>query len=344
MSAPDSPNRLSLALPIDVIRRIDVTVSDAQIADDQPLSTAGDYDAFAAAIEDAEGEFKRMVGLSSRVSREGIPGRRETYEEQTYAISGHKLTKGTFTGVWTDYLPEEQHLVLANDRLLPFDSEEGDEVYFYQGLNTDGDTWVNLTDEEGDIWQFIDHRRGKFVFDPYQLTEFILDDLTGTYRTLPTFLKEMRFAISYRHGILDRSSSQVGQTELGASLTDSETGLVSVGDVEVLSRGRVSSTAILRIGSEYVTAEYDRAAGDIDIIERGVRGTDAVAHDSGETVMYVPPEYRKAVAARAGMDIATSQRYRAWLPDADDSMDREAVIGELESVWMGIVDALGSGD
>lgn len=339
-----SPDRLSLALPIDVIRRIDVTVSEGQIDANQVLSSGQDYDAFASAIEDAEGEFKRLVGLSSRVQREGIPGKRETFEQPTYKTSGHKLTKATFTGVWSDYLPEQQTIPLKNNRILPFDSAENDAVYFYTGLDTDGSSWEDITDEEGDAWAILDHRDGVFTFDPYHLVDDVIDYNLGGVRSMPSFLKRFRFAISYRHGILDRDSSQVGQTALTNSLTSGQTGGVAVDDVDVLSEGRVSSTAIIRIGPEYVTAEYDRDNGEVDIIERGVRGTEAVAHDAGETVMYVPPEYRKAVAARAGMEVATSARYSEWIPNADDSMDREAVIAELEATWNGIVDALGGTD
>ena len=336
-----SPNRLSLALPLDVIRRIDVTVGESQIDANQVLSSGQDYDAFASAIEDAEGEFKRLVGLSSRVTREGIPGKRETFEQPTYKTSGHKLTKATFTGVWSDYLPEQQTIPLKNGRVLPFDSNEDDAVYFYTGMDTGGSDWIDITDEQGNAWDIIDHRNGMFTFDPYTLVDEVLDVTTSGLRSVPTFLKRFRFAISYRHGVLDRDSSQVGQTGLTNSLDSSQTGGVAVDDVDVLSQGRVSSTAVLRIGPEYVTAEYDRANGEVDIIERGVRGTEAVSHSAGETVMYVPPEYRKAVASRAGMEVATSSRYSEWLPDADDSMDRSEVIAELEATWTGIVDALG---
>jgi hypothetical protein len=340
MSA-QSPNRLSLALPVDVIRRIDVTVSNAQLSTDTVLNSADDVDAFASAIEDAEGEFKRRVGLSSRVSRVGIPGQRETFEQATYKTSGHKLTKATFSGVYSDYLPEQGDILLENNRVVPFDSTEDDAVYFYTGLDTDGDTWQDITDEEGEVWQLLDHRNGRFTFDPDALVDEVVGGVGGL-RSMPSFLKRFRFAISYRHGILDRDSAQVGQTDLGQSIDDSQTGGVSVDDVAVLSRGRVSSTAILRIGREYVTAEYDRAAGEVLIQERGVRGTTATSHDSGETVMYVPPEYRKAVASRAGMEIATSSRYTDWLPDTEDSMDRPQVVDELEATWDGIVNALSS--
>ena len=338
-----SPDRLSLALPIDVVRRFDATISESQIDANQVLSSGQDYDTIASAIEDAEGEFKRLVGLSSRVSREGIPGKRESFEQPTYKTSGHQLTKATFSGVWTDYLPEQQDIRLENTRILPFDTAEDDAVYFYQGLDAD-ERWTDISDKQGEVWDILDHRDGVFTFDPYALVDEVVGVNLHGISTTPSFLKRFRFAISYRYGILDRDSSQVGQTDLADSLTASQTGAVAVDDVDILSRGRVSSTAVLRIGSEYVTAEYDRPNGDLDIIERGVRGTEAVDHDAGETVMYTPPEYRKAVAARAAMDIATSARYSEWLPNTDDSMDREAVIAELEATWTGIIDALGGGE
>jgi hypothetical protein len=341
MSASASPDRLSLALPVDVMRRIDATIGGGQIDADQPLGSGDDYDTIAAAIEDAEGEFRSEVALSARVSREGIPGRRETFEQPTYKVSGHKLTKGTYTGVWTDYLPEEQSIMLQYGRVLPFDATQDDAVYFYRGLRGDSDDeWVDITDEQGDIWTIVDNRSGRFAFDPYQLVEYVLDDYAGDYRSFPSFLKRMRFAISYRHGVLDRSSEQVGQTTLSTSLSDAETGAVSVADVDVLSTGAVGRSAILRVGTEYVSATYDRAAGDITILERGVRGTDPVAHDADESVMFVPPEYRKAVASRAAAEVATSARYSAWLPDADDAMTRSELVGRLDDTYSRIVDAL----
>jgi len=322
------------------MRRIDATVDESQIDAAQVLSSADDYDTFASAIEDAEGEFKRLVGLSSRVSREGIPGKRESFEQLTYKVSGHHLTKATFSGVWTDYLPEQQDIPLANGRVLPFDTAEDDAVYFYQGLDADN-AWTEISDDQGDVWDIVDHRGGVLAFDPYDLIDEVYGGVGDGVNLTPSFQKRFRFAISYRHGILDRDSSQVGQTALTNSITDTQTGTVAVDDVDLLSRGRVSSTAVLRIGSEYVTAEYDRGAGEIDIIERGVRGTDNVSHSSGVTVMYVPPEYRKAVAARAAMDLHAAGRYSEFLPDTDDSMDREEVIGQLEGTWQGIVRALG---
>jgi len=336
-----TPDRLSLALPVDVMRRIDATVGGAQIEADQPLGSGDDYDTIASAIEDAEGAFRSEVELSARVSREGIPERRETFEHATYKTSGHKLTKGTFTGVWTDYLPEQQSIMLQYGRVLPFDATTGDAVYFYRGIQSDGsDSWVDLTDERGAIWEILDHRSGRFTFDPTTLTEYVLDSYTGSYQSVPTFLKRMRFAVSYRHGVLDRSSEQVGRTTLDATLTASETGGVAVDDVEVLSSGAVGDTAILRVGTEYVSATYDRVAGEVTILERGIRGTEAVDHDADEAVMYVPPEYRAAVAARAAAAVTSSARYSAWLPDADDAMSRTELVSQLEDHYAGIVDAL----
>lgn len=334
-------DRTSLALPIDVLRHIDATIGQANIDADAVLNSPDDRDVYLSAIEDAEGEFKRRVGLNARVTTVGIPGRRETFEQLSYSISGHKLQKGTFTGTWTDYLPEEKRIPLDNQRVLPFDSAEGDAVFFYTGLQGDGDPWQDVTDRENELWAIIDNVGGWFYFHPYELAQYILAELDVGISTVPSFIREMRFAISYRHGVLDRSSSEVSQTALSASLDDSTTGGVAVADVEVLSSGRISDTAILRIGREYVAATYDRDAGEIVIEQRGVRGTGEQQHDAGETVMYVPPEYRKAVASRAAGDAASAARYSDWLPDTEDSLDRDDMIDLLTQDWEDIVGTLG---
>jgi len=300
-------DRLSLAIPIDVARAFDSTVSQAQIGADTFQSSTDDTDLLASMIEDAEDEWRVMTDDTMQISRVGVSGQRTTFEQATYKISGHKLTKATFTGVTTEYLPDEDYIMLEQSNILPFDSSAGDAVYFYKGLDETGDGWEEITDDENDVWQILDYREGRFVFQPTRLREEYFDTFGSAFGSVPSALKHLRFAISYRYGALGGSRGRATSTELGAGLTDTETGT---------------------------------ANDQMNIVERGVRGTTATSHDSGDRVQYTPPAIRKAVASRAGMQLIGSSQYQDWLPDTESSLDKGDVYDNLESVWTTTVDAM----
>jgi len=334
-------DRLTYCLPVDVTRQFDSTVTQAQLSNSTFQNSPDDNDLLAGMIEDAEAEFNNATDDQLKIGRQGQQGNRNTYEQPSYKVSGHKLTKGTFTGVWSDYLPQEKVIMLDKQGIIPFDETAGDEVYIYRGLSGDGSRWENVTDERGDMWDILDNVSGKFVFSPVETAEYLLDLHTGTLaRGVPSFLRRIRFAVSYRYGGLGGSRSRPTRTELAESLTDTQTGTVNVADGDNFPTGGSSGSVNVLINREYLRVDPDPANDSMEIIERGVRGTAAESHANGDRVQHTPPAVTKAVSARAAMQLVRSGRYSEWLPDTEDSLDKSDVISELEATWETTVDAL----
>ena len=331
-----SASRLSLALPIDVARAFDSTVTQTQLSNNTFQASTDDRDLLASFIEDAEGEFRDRVDASFQEGRAGVEGDRETYPQITYKVSGHNDFKRQFTGVGSVYDPEEVTKDLPDDRILPFDSAAGDEAYIYRGLggSASGDEWEDVTADYGDTWGIVDNRSGTVAFHPTLLLQSMRGASgqgIGLYRSR---LKHLRFAISYRYGTLGGSRGFAGATTLGTSLTTGDTGSTSVADASRLpDAGGIGGSLILLIGEEYVRATVDPSADTIDILERGVRGTDAASHSSGDRVQYTPPSIRKAVVARAAMALIQAGRYSAFLPDSEDALDKSEMFDNFETTW-----------
>jgi hypothetical protein len=329
--------RLRLALPIDVARLFDSTVTQAQINSDTfPPSNDSD-DLLASMIEDAENEFHQLTDSQMKLSTVGVEGQRETFEQPTYKISGHRTFKARYTGVFSDFDPDEKRIELENERLLPFDKAEGDRVYIYNGIGDGVNTWEDITDDQGDMWAILDHRRGTFVFDP----EFAYEQIVGTRDGVSTVSAaardSVRFAIRYRYGGLGGTRSTTATTSLDQSLTSSSTGSVDVTDA-----GRLPGTSevVVKIGREYLSIRPDPTADTVEILDRGVRGTTAASHDADDEVQYTPGGVRKAVAAHAAENLVTSGRYQGYLPDTEDDLDRGDMLDQFSEMWDTTIAAL----
>lgn len=333
-------DRLSLAIPIDTARLFDSTTTQPQIDSDIFQGSSDDDDLLASYLEDAADEFRALTDDAMRVSRVGVADKRETFENATYKVSGHKLTKGTFTGTWTDFLPEQQSIMLDNQRVLPFDSAAGDAVYLYQGLAESGDSWEDVTDHEGEMWEIVDHTAGRFAFSPIDIAETVMTGRPTAFGRVPEFLKRMRFAISYRYGGLGGSRGRASETTLDASLTDTQTGTVAVADGTAFPTGNAGGSIIVLIGTEYLEVLPDPANDQMDVLTRGVRGTVGQSHSSGDRLTYTPPSVRKAVASRAAMTLIDSGRHAAWLPSEDDSISKDMMVGDFKETWNRTVEAL----
>lgn len=336
--------RTSLALPIDVARVFDATVSTTQITSDTFQNSTDDTDLLYSYIEDAEDEFRSLTDNSMRVSRVGVAGQRETYEQVTYDASGHNAYKRNYTGVTSDYEFEEVTTSLAQGRILPFDSTLGDQAYFYRGLSgqtgSGGDQWEDVTSEIGNSWDIINYADGRVVFTPSELWKAQHATTHGISLTGAGRQRELRFAISYRYGGLGGSRASATETTLDTALTTGDTGATAVGDGSGFPIGNNSGSIIVLIGEEYLEVVPDPANDSMDIISRGVRGTTASSHSSGDRVVYTPPSVRKAVASRAGMQLITSGRYSEWLPDTDDTIDKSEMSDMLEATWDRTIKAL----
>lgn len=338
------PDRLSLAVPVDVAHLFDSTVSQAQINADTFQNSGDDPDLMASWLEDAEDEFRQRTDEDMRIGRVGVAGQRETYEHATYKLSGHKAYRQSFSHYTFDYDYEEVQINLNNDRVLPFDPTAGDEVYVYRGLGGStsvgtSDAWEDITDDEGEIWAVLDHADGTLAIHPLMLHRALMN----RYNSLPggnQRLQKLRLAVSYRYGALGGDRDRAARTDLATSLTDSETGTVAVADGSRFPTGQAAGSIVVLVDREYMSVVPDPSNDQMDIIERGVRGTTAAAHDSGDSVKYTPPAVRKAVAARAGMQLTQSDRYRQWLPDTESDMDAGTVYDNLETIWSNTVESL----
>ena len=333
-------DRLTLALPIDVARQFDHTVTQTQLESNTFQGTADDRGVLAGHIEDAEDEFRQRADLATAIAREGVPGDPETYERRTHKVKGHEAFKASWSRSARDYRPTEVEVDLDHGRVLPIDPAEGDEVRIYRGMGgSTADAWEDVTDAQGDVWDIVDHRAGTLVLHPAEIHRATRRNRQGIGVTGGQ--RKVRVAVCYRHGGLGRGRSLIRSTELAAGIDDTETGGVAVDDVEVFPVGVAGGSLVLLIGEEYVTATADHESGEITIQERGVRGTDAAGHDSGDRVQYVPPSVRKAVAARAGMALIQAGRYSAWLPDADDEVGKSDMLAELRDTWETTLAAVG---
>ena len=333
--------RLTLALPIDLARTFDHTVTQTQLQNNTFQGTPDDRDVLSGIIEDAEDEFRQQADTDMRVSRVGVAGRMETYEQVTYEVSGHRAFKRSFSRVGSNYRPTEVTKNLRHARVLPFDKSEGDEAYLYRGLGGShgggSDEWDDVTDYAGDTWDIVDHASGTVVFHPIELARALVPSGRGV-SMYGGRLRELRLAISYRYGALGGSRGTATQTELGESVNTSKTGTVSVADGSGFPVGQGS--IIVLVGEEYMEVEPDPSNSSMNVVSRAVRGTEAAAHSSGDRVQYTPPSVRKAVAARAGMSLIQSGRYSAWLPDEDDAISKNDLLDRLEATWKQTVEAM----
>lgn len=331
--------RLSLCLPVDVPRdAFDVTVTQPQIDAGTFLNTDDDGEALTGYIAAAEDELRQFTDEGMQISRTGVAGKRETYEQQTYQLPGHQQYRARFSQFTFDYDYDEKTIPLDNERVLPFDSTEGDEIYAYRGLG-DGTQWEDITDEQGDAWDVIDNAGGRLVVHPSELYEVMFGRVGGV-PFAGVGLDQLRLAISYRYGGLGGSLARTAQTTLNTSLSTSDTGPTAVADGSRLPTSGVGGTIVMKIGGEYVEVEPDPGGGSIDIKARGVRGTTAESQSSGERVVYTPPAIRKAVAARAGMTLINSSQYRGFLPDSDAELDEGDIYDNLDAAWSTTIDAL----
>jgi hypothetical protein len=332
-------DRTNLALPVDVVRLFDSTVSQGQIDADTFQNTGDDADLLFSFIEDAEDEFHDATNASMRIGREGVSGARETFEQITYDVSGHEQYKRSWTGVAGDYRNTERTTDMNNERVLPFDPTEGDQAYVYRGMGAgQSDDWEDVTDEEGDMWAIVNNRAGRLAFSPVALQRAMRTTNQGLSIGGRNRLREVRFAISYRYGGLGGSRDTTSETSLSNSLAQSTTsGTVDVADGSGFPG---TSEIIVKIGREYLSVRPDPANNQFEILQRGVRGTEAVDHDADDAVQYTPPAVRKAVASRAAHNLANSSRYQKWIPDNEDDISKTDLMQNLNDTWETTIAAL----
>lgn len=335
-------DRLTLCLPVDVARAFDATTTQAQLNNNIMLGSAGDREVLSSYIEDAESEFREQTDAEVRLSRAGTPGDRTTYDQITYSVPGHENFKRKWSRVGGDYLNQEVTKGLTNDRVLPFEPSEGDEAYLYRGVAGSGGSsqWDDVTDDYNDLWTIVDHRHGTVAFHPLEIDRAMIAGSHGIGLSRGR-LKELRFAVSYRYGTQGGSRSFAGATDLGAALSQGATTPTTVG-VDDASRLPTSGggSILLLVNSEYIRATVDASNDEIEVLERGLRGTSDDSHDSGDRLQYTPGAVRKAVTARAGMALVSGGRYMKFLPDNEDDLDEGDLLDEFRETWTKTVEAM----
>jgi len=333
--------RLTYAIPTDVARQFDSTVSQSIIDADTFQNSPDDVDLLASMIEDAESEFNDDTDSAMKIGRRGVEGNRETYEELSYEFSGHNHFKRNFSGVWTDYSPTEKTILLDRDRVR-FDAAGGDELYVYRGLtgDTSADSWEDITDKKGDLWDIRNNPEGEFVFHPLEIYRSVIGTRQGAGVNGPSQQEEVRFAISYRYGGLGGSRTSTARATLDEDITDTTTGSVDVTDGTVFPTSGGSGAIPVLVGREYLLVDPDPQTDQMTIEDRGVRGSDKTAHSQGDRIQYTPGVVRKGVAARAAMQLVRTGRYSEWLPDAEDTIDKSEVMDDLNSIYTDAVDAV----
>lgn len=331
--------RTTLALPIDIfIDHFDSTVTQTQLTNNILLGSEDDRDVLASMLEGAEDEFRQQASLDVRLSRVGSPGDRTTYEQVTYEVPGHENYKRQWSRVGGDYLNQEVEKDLKHDRVLPFDSSEGDEAFLYRGVSgAASGQWDDVTADQGRLWDIVDHRSGTLVFHPVEVDRAMLAGAAGVGISRGR-LRELRFAITYRHGALGGGRGVAGGTTLTEALTAS--GTPNALGVDDASRLPASDGVTLLLDGEYIEADVDASTDTLDVLQRGIRNTTGAAHSSGDVVVYTPPSVRKAVAARAGMQVVQAGRYQSWLPDSDDAIDKDAMLEEFRGTWNSTLEAM----
>lgn len=333
--------RTNLALPVDVVRLFDSTVSQAQIDADTFQNTGDDADLLFSFIEDAEDEFHGATNAQMRIGREGVAGARETFEQITYDVGGHEQYKQSWSGVAGNYRNTERTTDMGNERILPFDPAEGDQAFVYRGMGTGlsgNDDWEDVTSEQGEIWDIINHRDGRLVISPVAIQRAMRTSSQGLSIGGQNRLREVRFAISYRYGGLGGSRETTSETSLSNSLASGTTS----GTVDVANGSGFpgESEIIIKIGREYLSVAPDPANNQFEILQRGVRGTEAVAHDADDTIQYTPPAVRKAVASKAAHNLSNSSRYQKWLPDNEDDISKSDMMDNFAETWKTTIAAL----
>jgi len=333
--------RTSLALPVDpFIEFFDSTVTQTQLSNNTVLGSADDRDILLSQISSAESEFSERIDTDLRTARTGVSGDVDTYERVTYDVKGHEAFKQNWAKTARDYRPTEVETNLANSRILPIDAAEGDEVRIYRGMDSNtADAWEDVTSDQGDLWDIIDHRRGVLVIHPIEIHKAMSRTRSGV--GLGRQLRQVQFKLTYRFGGAGGDRGMAGVTTLsgsGEQIDDTATpNSLSVADAGNLIDG---TDVTLKIEDEYLRADVDTTNDELDVKERGIRNTTAAAHDGGVEVAYTSPAIRKAVGARAAASIIETGRYEQFLPNSEPDIDQSELLDRIDGVWSDTIEAM----
>lgn len=281
--------RPTLCLPTDVLRKWDPQVTESALRNFQEgVSPIGN--------DDYEKIVSRIEGVESRLEREtGNPYRLryvgDPDDYQTWEVpSRYQVKKAPFGRLW---------ISLNKDQIVDVNAVRVRDQFDFEQSDTIERDNLDINYQNGTI----NVRRSVI---PTQLWEIIEH-------------KGFHCTVSYTYGALGGNTGRAGQTETTAQISETDTSVT----VENGSRLPPGGGTLL-IGQEYVSTERN---GDTLELTRGVRGTDAKAHDAGTGVHYCPMHIREAVAAKAAIELST------YVDKIDEAVGAQFDPQEKKDVW-----------
>lgn len=294
--------RTLYALPVDVLRKFDPTlIGTGELDSNEYIGSPDDEELIRARIEGVESAFEDMTGMAYRERRLGSPEDPATWEyhDADFRRYQHGIK------VWLD-----------NHPVVPFDHDAGDRIELRRGR----DRWVDLTPDTDD-WE-ANYEDGWLRLYRHHL---------GVAHRAQAW-SERNIRVTYRYGALGGSRSRGGQTTLTADVDEAASTL------SVANASRLPRSGLLLVtgtsGDEYVRFNTaDEQADELTGVTRGVRGTDAVSHTSGDTVHYCPVAIREAVAARAAVELLEYDDWVDQLVEATDGFATNQKVQEWNQEW-----------
>lgn len=214
---------------------------------------------------------------------------------------------------------------LDESDVLDFDPNQGDKFEIRTG--PDSDDWTDFTDEV-----VLDNDRG-------------IVEVRRVFIRTPTFAgisdTNQRFRVTYRHGV---DGAESGATTLEQTIASGDSTPITA-DVADASQIPVGTTVL--VNGEYfqVTArDTTSSQNTLTLATRSLRGTDAEAHASGDTVSFVVNDVRDAIASKVAYRLLQSDDYVDILSEGAQSLDREVRMEQLDSHFDDIVEKYSSGN
>lgn len=290
--------RTTYALPVDVLRRFDPTLTQSDLESDR-LFDNEDEETILSRIEAVERKFDTETGHPFREVRIGTPDEPFSYEQ--HDADFRKYQGGV--RVWLNSYP-----------VVPLDSEAGDTLE----LRTGTDSWRDITDLEGDLYE-ANWREGTLTVYAHRYA--------GRWHHA-ALRKNVR--ITYRVGAFGGDIDEGGQTELAEDVTDADET-----ELEVKDARRLPARGILNLGGrEYVHLTDRDIESDTITVTRGVRHTSAADDlEEGDLVHYCPENIRDAIAAKAARDLIKVDHIGDNLPTPEDDFTFSDWLEDLEAEW-----------
>jgi len=296
-------SRLTYATVLDVARRFDPRLDEAALLAGELLE--GDAD-------DVETIQSRLDGVESSWDRQASPMR--SIPVGSRQVPKRYDAKGT---------PWPITIYLDHQNIAPFDPAQGDFIE----TRTGRDQYTDITNQEGSAWT-ADYDMGTITVYRYPGA----GQLPAFYHIRDEFVQ-----VSYRT-TAGGDRLRAGETTLTEDIDSNDTGTYTVSNASQLPRGG----GVMLIGggsipgAEYVNVDVvDHSTNEIQIAERGIRGTSGASHDSGDVIHYCPMDVREAVAAKAAVELALTEDFTEWLFDGD--IDRQTRMDTWDEEWSNAV-------